>query len=119
LSALALEEKVSASTQNQALAALLFFYDKVLGSKLPEIELTRAKRPARLPTVMSPQQVQALLSKLDGTPKLMASLLYGSGLRLQECVSLRVKDVDFATHQLCGSVTLPGALCKSTLASHR
>jgi integron integrase len=97
---LAIEEKVSASTQNQALAALLFLYDRVLGVKLPEMEIARARRPVRLPTVMSRGEVQALLSKLEGTPRLMASLLYGSGLRLQECVTLRVKDVDFSLRQL-------------------
>lgn len=88
LSHLAVEGRVSASTQNQALAALLFLYDKVLGMKLPELEVTRARRPSRLPTVMSREQVQALLRQLAGTPRLMASLLYGSGLRLQECVTL-------------------------------
>lgn len=70
---------VSASTQNQALAALLFHYDRRLASKLPELETARAKRPVRLPTVMSRNEVQALLAKLHGKMRLMASLLYGSG----------------------------------------
>jgi site-specific recombinase XerD len=79
LSHLAIADRVSASTQNQALAALLFLYDKVLGAKLPEMEIARARRPTRLPTVMSRDEVRGLLSKLEGVPRLMASLLYGAG----------------------------------------
>jgi len=83
------------------LAALLFLYSDVLGRNLETIEeMVRAKRPARLPVVMTGQKVAAVLSKLRGTPRLMASLLYGAGLRLSECASLRVKDVDFALMQL-------------------
>lgn len=101
LSSLATVGKVSASTQNQALAALLFLYADVLGRKLEALEeMVRAKRPARLPVVMTRQEVAAVLSKLSGTSRLMASVLYGAGLRLSECASLRVKDVDFSLSQL-------------------
>jgi site-specific recombinase XerD len=101
LSSLATAGHASASTQNQALAALLFLYSDVLGRDLETIEeMVRAKRPARLPVVMTRQEVAAVLSKLRGTSRLMASLLYGAGLRLSECASLRVKDVDFALAQL-------------------
>lgn len=101
LSSLATDGKVSASTQNQALAALLFLYADVLGRKLEALEeIVRAKRPARLPVVMTRQEVTAVLSNLHGTSRLMASVLYGAGLRLSECASLRVKDVDFSLSQL-------------------
>jgi integron integrase len=101
LSNLATVGKVSASTQNQALAALLFLYADVLGRKLETLdEMVRAKRPARLPVVMTRQEVTVVLSKLSGTSRLMASVLYGAGLRLSECASLRVKDVDFSLSQL-------------------
>ena len=87
---------MSASTQNQALAALLFLYRVVLGIELKWLdEMVRAKRPQRLPVVLTRREVRALLERLRGTTWLMASLLYGSGLRLLECARLRVKDVDF------------------------
>jgi integron integrase len=96
LSHLAVERKVSASTQNQALAALLFLYRVVLGIELKWLgEMVRAKRPQRLPVVLTRREVRELLERLRGTTWLMASLLYGSGLRLLECARLRVKDVDF------------------------
>jgi integron integrase len=96
LSHLAVERKVSASTQNQALAALLFLYRVVLGIELKWLdEMVRAKRPQRLPVVLTRREVRELLGRLRGTTWLMASLLYGSGLRLLECARLRVKDVDF------------------------
>lgn len=102
LSELALEKRVSASTQNQALCALLFLYDKVLGRKLGEFDgVVRAKRPERLPVVLSREEVRAVLSRLDGAPRLMAALLYGSGLRLMECCRLRIKDLDWHQNQLC------------------
>ena len=83
--------------RNQALAALLFLYREVLGSELPWLdEVVRAKRSARLPTVLTRVEVQAILAQLTGTPWLMVSLLYGAGLRLNECLSLRVKDIDFS-----------------------
>jgi len=101
LSSLAVDGQVSASTQNQALSALLFMYKEVLGIELPWLEgVTRAKRPRRLPTVLSRSEVQALLAQLDGRPWLLVSLLYGTGLRLMECLRLRVKDVDFARNEI-------------------
>jgi site-specific recombinase XerD len=101
LSALATGRQVSASTQNQALAAILFLYREVLGHELPWLDdLVRAKTPPRLPVVLSRQEVQAILSRMTGTTRLMATLLYGSGLRLLECCRLRVKDVDFGRNQI-------------------
>jgi len=101
LSHLARERRVSASTQNQALGALLFLYGVVLGRELPWLDnLVRAKRPARLPVVLMRQEVVAILDKMQGIPRLMASLLYGAGLRLLECARLRVKDVDFSSSQI-------------------
>jgi len=98
---LAVEREVAASTQNQALNALVFFYGQVLQKPIGEIEeFARAKRPRRLPEVMTRDEVQTLLSKMSGIPGLMAGLMYGSGLRLMECVRLRVKDIDFAQHQI-------------------
>ncbi len=95
LSALAKQRQVSASTQNQALAALLFLYDKVLRKPLGHVDgIVHARRASRLPTVMTREEVARLLAELHGVNWLMASLLYGSGLRLQECIRLRVKDVD-------------------------
>jgi len=96
LTHLAVERRVAASTQNQALSALLFLYREVLGTELPWLdELVRAKRNRRLPIVLSRAEVARLVDRLEGTPRLMALLLYGSGLRLLECARLRVKDVDF------------------------
>ncbi len=95
LSHLATDRGVSASTQNQALSALLFLYREVLGRELPWLDdIVRAKRPQRLPTVLTPREVRALLDQLDGLPWLVASLLYGSGLRLLEGLRLRVKDLE-------------------------
>ena len=101
LSHLARDRDVAAATQNQALAALLFLYKDVLGQALPWLDqVERAKRPARLPTVLSVAEIQRLLAEMDGTKWLMASLLYGAGLRLRECLKLRVKDIDFDYRQL-------------------
>ncbi|WP_414718564.1 integron integrase [Thiocapsa sp.] len=98
---LAVRGQVSASTQNQALNALVFLYKKVLGQTLAELgDFTRAKRPRRLPVVLSRGEVSRLLEQLDGMPHLMAALLYGTGMRLMECVRLRVQDVDFQYHQI-------------------
>jgi integron integrase len=98
---LAVARKVSASTQNQALNALVFLYEQVMGEPLGTVgEFTRAKRPKRLPVVLTREEVNRLLGVLTGTYRLMAGLLYGSGLRLMECMRLRVKDVDFAHHQI-------------------
>jgi integron integrase len=97
LSHLALRETVSASTQNQAFSAILFFYRDVLGRRLEGLEDTpRAKRPVRLPVVLSREEVKAVLGQLRRTLWLIASLMYGSGLRLEECLRSRVKDVDFS-----------------------
>ena len=101
LTSLAVQRKVAASTQNQALSALLFLYREVLGIELPWLDdVVRAKRPVHLPVVLTREEVRAVLQRLDGVPPLMAVLLYGAGLRLLECCRLRVKDVDFATSQL-------------------
>ncbi|MBA2733992.1 MAG: integron integrase [Acidobacteria bacterium] len=101
LSNLANERNVAASTQNQALSAILFLYREVLNVSLDWIDnIARAKKPARLPVVFTKDEVEAVLSRLKDTFWLMASLLYGSGLRLMECVRLRVKDVDFQQHQI-------------------
>lgn len=101
LSDLAVQRNVAASTQNQALAAILFLYRDVLGIELPWLQdVVRAKRPARLPVVLTRREVEAVLARLDGRDWLMASLLYGAGLRLMECVRLRVKDIDFAMRQI-------------------
>lgn len=101
LSSLAVERHVSASTQNQALSALLFLYRVVLGTDVPWLDdLVRAKRPPRLPTVLSRDEVHAVLGSLSGMPRLMVTLLYGAGLRLIECARLRVKDVDFERGQI-------------------
>ncbi len=98
---LAVEREVAASTQNQALNALVFFYGQVLRKPLGEMEeFARAKRPRRMPEVMTRDEVQRLLSKMSGITGLMAGLMYGSGFRLMECVRLRVKDIDFAQHQI-------------------
>jgi len=101
LTALALRDNVAPSTQNQALAALLFLYREVLGQDLPWMEdIRRAKKPRRLPVVLSQEEVASVLGEMSGVHWLMASLLYGSGLRLMECVRLRVKDVDFGRAEL-------------------
>ncbi len=101
LSHLATRRRVAASTQNQALAALLFLYREVLEQDLPWLDdMVRAQRPERLPVVLSRDEVRAVLDALHGTPRLMSTLLYGSGLRLLECCRLRVKDLDFGRRQI-------------------
>jgi integron integrase len=101
LSHLASAGRVAASTQNQALAALLFLYREVLGKELPWMDgIVRAKRPARVPVVLSENEVRALLANLDGTRWLAASLLYATGMRLLEGLRLRVKDVDFERREI-------------------
>lgn len=97
LTHLAIEKTVAASTQNQAKSALHFLYDEVLEQRLPALEnMPKVKAQKRLPVVLSPQEVQAILSGLDGARWLMASLLYGSGLKVMECLRLRVADIDFS-----------------------
>jgi integron integrase len=101
LSDLANQARVSASTQNQAASALLFLYRCVLEKPLPPAEnLVRAKRPKRLPTVLTRSEVRSILSRLEGVHRLIGLLLYGSGIRLLECLRLRVKDIDFAGKSL-------------------
>ncbi len=96
LTHLAVEGEVAASTQNQALSALLFLYREVLQQDLPWMsQVVRAKRPARLPVVLTEREVLAILERMSDVHGLMARLLYGSGMRIMECVRLRVKDVDF------------------------
>jgi integron integrase len=96
LSSLATRDHASASTQNQAAAALLFLYSAVLRRDLAELAgVVHAKRPARLPVVMTPDEVALVLGRLQGVRRLMASLLCGAGLRLPECATLRIKDLDF------------------------
>ena len=98
---LALNERVAASTQNQALNALVFLYGQVLGQELGALgEFERAKRPERMPVVLSREEVRALLDRLEGTQQLIGRLLYGTGLRLLEGLRLRVKDLDFARGQI-------------------
>jgi len=101
LSHLALKRNVAASTQNQALSALLFLYNEVLKRPLDPVDgVARAKRSKRLPVVFTREETQAVLAQLEGTKWLMASLLYGAGLRLTECLRLRVKDIDFTQNIL-------------------
>ena len=96
LSDLAVNGHVSASTQNQALAALLFLYRRVLEREFPDLDdLVRAKRPKHLPVVLTRAEVKSALTRLHGTPRLVCTLLYGTGMRLMECLRLRVKDVEF------------------------
>jgi integrase len=118
---------VAASTQNQALSALLFLYRAVLEMDLPWLDdVVRAKRPQRLPIVLTREEVRAALQPLEGVPRLMAHLLYGAGLRLLECCRLRVQDVDFARNQIVvrtgkgdkDRVTMLPAVVKADLARH-
>jgi len=97
---LAVRGNVAASTQNPALNALAFLYKEVLGQSLGELgDFAHAKRPKRLPVVLSRVEIRQLLDYLQGTQHLMAALLYGTGMRLMECVRLRIQDVDFRYHQ--------------------
>lgn len=127
LTSLAVNGRVAASTQNQALSALLFLYREVLELDVPWLDgVVRAKRPQRLPVVLTRQEVLAVLAPLQGVPRLMASLLYGSGLRLLECCRLRVQDVDFAKNQIVvraakgdkDRVTMLPEVVKADLARH-
>ena len=101
LTHLAVERDVSASTQNQAKSALLFLYREVLAIELPWLEnVTTAKTPKRLPVVLTEEEVKRVLGQMEGTLWLMFSLLYGTGMRLMECVRLRVKDVEFSRREI-------------------
>ena len=101
LTHLAVEGNVAAATQNQALSAILFLYREVLGMELPWLDkIVRAKRPQRLPVVLTKQEVRSVLEQMSGVYGLMAAMLYGTGMRLMECVRLRVKDVDFERSEI-------------------
>jgi integron integrase len=98
---LAVVQHVSASTQTQALSALLFLYRHVIGREVGDLgEVIRARKPKRLPVVLTRDEVKAVLAHLDGDTWLMASLMYGAGLRLMECLRLRVQDIDFARNEI-------------------
>jgi integron integrase len=98
---LAVEGPVGASTQTQALSALLFLYRHVLSKPLPDLEtVVRAKRPGRLPSVLTRSEVCRIVACMDGTPRLVATLLYGTGMRLLECLRLRVKDLEFGNNRI-------------------
>jgi len=127
LSALVVDKNVAASTQNQALSAILFLYRDVLEQDLPWLDdIVRSKRAVRLPVVLTREEVRAVLQRMSGVPRLMAILLYGAGLRLLECARLRVKDVDFARNQITvragkgdkDRVTMLPAGVKVALAKH-
>jgi len=127
LNHLARERDVAAATQNQALSALLFLYREVLGRPLPWLdELERARMPLRRPSVLTRAEVERLLALMQGTKWLMASLLYGAGLRLRECLKLRVKDVDFGYRQIVvrdgkgakDRVTMLPAIVQAPLKAH-
>ena len=101
LTHLAVDLHVASSTQNQALSAVLFLYRDVLEIEVEgPLDLVRAKRPARLPTVLTKEEALHVIEAMSGIHQLMAKLLYGSGLRLMECIRLRVKDVDFARREI-------------------
>lgn len=101
LTHLAVREKVSASTQNQALSALLFLYRHVIGREVGDLgAVIRARKPTRLPVVMTRAEVKAVLANMTGEKRLMASLMYGAGLRLMECLRLRVQDIDSSRHEI-------------------
>ncbi|MRR50411.1 MAG: integron integrase [Rhodocyclaceae bacterium] len=127
LSDLAVTGRVAASTQNQALSALLFLYREVLAIELPWLDkITRAKPSRRMPVVLTPAEVRAVLERMEGTHALMARLLYGTGMRLMECVRLRVKDVDFGRNEILirdgkgakDRVTMLPAALAGPLAAH-
>ena len=127
LTSLAVEGRVAASTQNQALSALLFLYRNVLEIDLPWLDgIVRARRPQRLPVVLTRDEVRAVLQQLEGVPRLMACLLYGAGLRVLECCRLRIQDVDLATNQVLvrggkgdkDRMTMLPAMAKADLVRH-
>lgn len=127
LTHLATKRRVSASTQNQALCALVFLYKPVLGKEVGELEdVVRAKRRRRVPVVLTRDEVRAILSRVDGVPWLVLMLLYGTGMRLLECLRLRVQDIDLAQNEITvrdgkggkdRRTMLPG-LVKPTLQAH-
>jgi integron integrase len=127
LSSLASNRRVSASTQNQALNAMLFLYRDVLEKQIGYVNgVVRAKNPRRLPVVLTKEEVRVILARLEGTDWIMTILLYGAGLRLMECLRLRVKDLDFASNEIRvrggkgdqDRVTMLPATVKSPLRQH-
>jgi len=127
LSWLAVDKQVSASTQNQALSAVLFLYKQVLGLDIGPIEhVPRARMPDKLPVVLSREELGQLLKQVDGTMWLIVAMLYGTGVRLEECLELRVKDLDFDRNQVTvrrgkgqkDRVTMLPAGVKERLAAH-
>jgi integrase len=119
LTHLEVDQQVEASTQNQALSALLFLYRDVLNTPLDlPIDAMRAKKPIRVPTVLTKEETLNVIERLSGTQRLMAKLLCGGGLRLMECLRLPVKDLDFAQRQILAPVYLPFAI-DSTSATYR
>ena len=101
LTSLAVDRNVAAATQNQAQSALLFLYREVLGTELPWLDgMVRAQASQRLPVVLTPEEVQRLIGGLRGTHRLLAALLYGTGVRIMEGLRLRVKDVDFGRNEI-------------------
>ena len=101
LTYLAVKERVAASMQNQAFRALLFLYREVLRQELDEsINAIRARQPRQLPTVLTKEEVRSVLQQRSGVPRLVIQVLYGTGVRLNEGLNLRVKDLDFAQHQI-------------------
>jgi len=127
LTHLAVTEKVSASTQNQALAALLFLYRYVVGRDIGDLgEVIRARKPERLPVVMAREEVKAVLANLTGEKWLIAAIMYGAGLRLMECLRLRVQDIDFSRNEILvrdgkgakDRITMLPASTKASLQGH-
>ena len=101
LSDLAVEQHVNASMQNQALAGILFLYRNVIGYDVGDLgDVIRARKPKRVPVVMTVAEIRAVLDEMDGETRLLASLMYGTGMRLMECLRLRVLDVDFGAHEI-------------------
>lgn len=102
LTHLAVDRRVASSTQNQALSAILVLYKEVLDVELPWLKnVKRARMPEKLPVVFSKEEMSAVSANLDGRYWIIAQLLYGAGLRLMECIRLRVKDIDFQYNQIC------------------
>jgi integron integrase len=126
LTHLAVKTGVSPSTQTQALCALLFLYRTVLSREIGDLELVRARKRRKLPLVLTPAEVRSILAQLEGTHHLFGSLLYGTGMRLMECLRLRVKDVDFSYDQILvrdgkgakDRVTMLPSSLKMSLAEH-
>ncbi len=100
LTHLAVDRDLAPSSQNQAMAALLFLYDAVLGKPLNQLGVVRATRTKRLPVVLNREEVRCLLANLEGTARLVGVLLYGTGLRVCECLQLRVRDVETLRHEI-------------------